>query len=217
VEGRQYGRFLIEIFDEWARKDIGTMFVQTFDGVLAAYVRGFSSLCVFRPTCGEGLALEHTGDVYACDHYVEPDYLVGNILETSLESLVNSPEQRAFGGAKSETLPAYCRECQWLFTCHGECPKNRVLETPDGESGLNWLCEGLRDFFEHTERPMRIMADLLQKGRPAADLMDILREEDRRFAQRLASAGRNDPCPCGSGKKFKKCHGMEVGSRLVQG
>jgi uncharacterized protein len=207
VDGRQYGRFLVEIFDEWVRHDVGTMFVLFFDGVLAAYVRGYSSLCVLSPTCGEGVALEHTGDLYSCDHYVEPGYLLGNILETPLGELVASDKQRAFGAAKADTLPGFCRDCRWLFACNGECPKNRVLITPDGEQGLNWLCEGLQTFFEHTEHPMRIMADLLRRGRPADEVMAVLAEEERRLAQSFGNAGRNDPCPCGSGKKFKKCHG----------
>jgi uncharacterized protein len=214
VDGRQYGRFLIEIFDEWVRRDVGTMFVLFFDGVLAAYVNGRSSLCVLRPTCGEGVALEHNGDLYSCDHYVEPRYLLGNILETALGELVVSGRQRGFGAAKAEALPTRCRECRWLFTCGGECPKNRVLTTAEGEPGLNWLCPGLEAFFEHSEHPMQIMADLLKRGRPAAEVMTVLAEEERRAAQdlarRYARAGRNDPCPCGSGKKFKRCHGASV-------
>jgi uncharacterized protein len=207
VDGRQYGRFLIEIFGEWVRRDVGKMFVLFFDGVLAAYVRGYSSLCVLSPTCGEGVALEHTGDLYSCDHYVEPGYLLGNILETPIGELVSSEKQRAFGAAKAETLPRYCRECCWLFACNGECPKNRVLTTPEGEEGLNWLCAGLQDFFEHADHPMQVMADLLRRGRPADEVMAVMAEEERQFAQSFATVGRNDPCPCGSGKKFKKCHG----------
>jgi serine-type anaerobic sulfatase-maturating enzyme len=211
VDPRQYGRFLTEIFDEWVRHDVGMMFVLFFDGVLASYVYGHSSLCVLRPTCGEGVALEHTGDVYSCDHFVEPGYLLGNVLETPLGELVGSEQQRAFGAAKAETLPAQCRECRWLFTCGGECPKNRVLVTGEGEPGLNWLCAGLQEFFAHTEHPMRIMADLLRRGRPAAEVMTVLADEERLAAETLSrsfgAAGRNDPCPCGSGLKFKKCHG----------
>ena len=162
---------------------------------------------MLRPTCGEGVALEHTGDVYSCDHYVEPAYLLGNILDTPLGELVGSEKQREFGAAKTETLPAYCRDCRWLFACNGECPKNRVATTPNGEEGLNWLCPGLQAFFDHTEHPMRIMADLLRKGRPADEVMAILADEERQLAQAFAAAGRNDLCPCGSGQKFKKCHG----------
>jgi uncharacterized protein len=170
-------------------------------------VRGYSSVCVLSPTCGEGVALEHTGDVYSCDHYVEPAYLLGNILETPLGDLVGSESQRAFGAAKADSLPGQCRGCRWLFTCNGECPRNRVLTTPEGEPGLNWLCEGLKEFFAHTEHPMRIMADLLRRGLPADGVMTALGEEDRQLAATFARAGRNDLCPCGSGQKYKKCHG----------
>jgi len=178
VEPAQYGRFLIDIFDEWVRRDVGTMFIQFFDGVLASWLRGYSTLCILRPTCGQGVALEHNGDVYSCDHYVEPRYLLGNITETPLAELVSSEQQRSFGRAKSETLPRYCRECRFLFTCYGECPKNRVLMTPDGEPGLNWLCKGLKAFYAHTEGHMQIMADLLRRGRYADGIMKILSDEE---------------------------------------
>jgi uncharacterized protein len=214
VRSEQYGRFLIEIFDEWVRRDVGTMLVQFFDGVLASYVRGYSSLCVLRPTCGEGVALEHNGDVYSCDHFVEPGHLLGNLLQTPLAELVASEAQRRFGQAKSATLPRLCRECRFLFACHGECPKNRVLTTPDGEPGLNWLCQGLKAFFAHTERPMQAMAELLRRGRDAGDVMEMWTQEEGRGQTRPPAAGRprarvgrNAPCPCGSGRKFKVCHG----------
>jgi uncharacterized protein len=177
VSGEAYGRFLIEIFDEWVRRDVGSTFVTFFDAVLASYVYGRSSLCVLRPACGDGLALEHNGDLYSCDHFVEPNCRLGNILETPLAELAGSERQRAFGQAKSAALPRQCRECRFLFTCHGECPKNRVLKTPDGEPGLNWLCAGLKAFFAHTERPMRKMADLLKNGRYADEIMDRKPEE----------------------------------------
>jgi uncharacterized protein len=211
VGGAEYGRFLVEIFDKWVRQDVGTTFVPFFDAVLAAYLHGRSSLCVLAPTCGHEVALEHTGDLYSCDHYVEPDYLLGNILQTPVGELVASPKQREFGTAKAATLPGLCRECRWLFACNGECPKNRVLTTPDGEPGLNWLCEGLQAFFAHVDRPMRIMADLLRQGRAADEIMAILADEDHtqelEQARRFTAAGRNDPCPCGSGLKYKRCHG----------
>ena len=176
------------------------MFVQFFDGVLAAYLRGDSSLCVLRPTCGDGVALEHNGDLYSCDHFVDTPYLLGNIMETPMGELVRGEQQRAFGEAKRDTLPRYCRECEFLFACNGECPKNRILLTPDGEPGLNWLCEGLKHFFAHTDRRMKMMAALLREGRDAAEIMPLLAEE-------AARTGRNDPCPCGSGRKFKSCCG----------
>jgi len=204
VQPDDYGRFLNAIFDEWVRRDVGEMFVQFFDGVLAAHVRGVSSLCVLQPTCGEGVALEHNGDLYSCDHFVEPAHLLGNIMETPAGELVRSEQQRAFGQAKQATLPAYCRACEYLFACNGECPKNRLLLTPDGEPGLNWLCAGLKAFFAHTDRRMRLMAAILARGGEAHEVMDLLAAEAR-------GTGRNEPCPCGSGKKFKRCCGLVVG------
>ncbi|MEG6550554.1 anaerobic sulfatase maturase [Desulfocurvibacter africanus] len=177
VSPQAYGRFLIEIFDEWVRRDVGSMFVQYFEGVLASWVFGCSSLCTLRPTCGDALVLEHNGDVYSCDHFVEPEHLLGNILQTPLAELVASEKQQVFGRTKSSSLPGFCRKCAFLFTCHGECPKNRLIETPDGEPGLNWLCAGLKAFFAHTQRPMRIMAGLLRSGRSADEIMDILATE----------------------------------------
>jgi uncharacterized protein len=174
VQPKQYGKFLIGIFDEWVHNDVGSMFVQTFDGVLASYVRGYSSLCILSPKCGDGVALEHNGDVYSCDHYVEPKHLLGNITKNSIAELVYSEKQREFGNAKWKQLPQYCQKCEFLFTCYGECPKNRVLTTPNGESGLNWLCEGLKDFFVHSKKPMEIMAGLLLRGCDASDIMRIL-------------------------------------------
>jgi len=207
VKPEPYGRFLIEIFDEWVRRDVGVMFVTFFDAVLASYVYGQSSLCVLRPTCGDAVALEHNGDLYSCDHFVEPRCRLGNIAETPIADLVFSERQRAFGLAKAETLPRYCRECGFLFTCHGECPKNRVLTTPDGEPGLNWLCRGLKAFFAHVDRPMKIMTDLLRRGRCADGIMKILAGEEGRGFPGPGRTGRNDVCPCGSGLKYKKCHG----------
>jgi uncharacterized protein len=201
VRPEDYGRFLTAVFDEWVHHDVGEMFVQFFDGVLAAYVRGYSSLCVLQSTCGEGVALEHNGDLYSCDHFVDPDHLLGNIMETPIGDLVRSERQSAFGRAKQDALPAFCRACGFLFACNGECPKNRILLTPDGDAGLNWLCEGLKAFFAHTERPMKLMADILARGGEAHEVMALLAEEAR-------TTGRNDPCPCGSGKKYKRCCGV---------
>jgi uncharacterized protein len=208
VKPEQYGRFLIEIFDEWVRRDVGSVFVQTIDGVLAAWVHGNSSLCVFRRTCGDGVALEHNGDLYSCDHFVEPQYLLGNILHTPLVQLVNSEQQRKFGDDKRDGLPEYCRECKFLFECHGECPKNRFTATPDGEPGLNYLCAGLKAYFAHVDGCMQIMSNLLRQGRPASEIMGLLRIEEAQMRPHYAQAGRNDPCPCGSGRKYKKCHAL---------
>jgi uncharacterized protein len=174
VRPEQWGRFLIEIFDEWVTRDVGTVFVQMFDAALASWLGAPAAMCVFAETCGDAVALEHTGDVYSCDHFVEPDHRLGNIRERHLLELVASPRQRAFGDAKRDALPGYCRECAVRFACNGECPRNRFLETPDGEPGLNYLCAGYKAFFTHIDRPMRIMAALLRGGRHADEVMRIL-------------------------------------------
>jgi uncharacterized protein len=174
VAADQWGRFLIGVFDEWIRKDVGTVFVQMFDAALASWVGAPPSMCVFAETCGNALALEHNGDLYSCDHFVEPKYRLGNIGEVHMLELVSSPAQIAFGLAKRDTLPKYCRECAVRFACHGECPKNRFIETPDGEAGLNYLCAGYKAFFTHVDRPMKMMADLLRSGRYADEVMALL-------------------------------------------
>lgn len=177
VRPEQWGRFLIEIFDEWVKRDIGRTFVLNFDGALAGWLGLAGTVCIFGPTCGEGMALEHNGDLYSCDHFVEPNHYLGNILDRPLIDLAASEEQRRFGQDKRDSLPGYCKNCRFLAICNGECPKNRLLETPDGESGLNYLCEGYRAFFAHADRPMRIMAELLRRGRDAGEVMLILEEE----------------------------------------
>jgi len=203
----QYGDFLNGVFDEWVRRDVGQIYVQMFDVALANWAGEPPGLCVHSKTCGLALAIEHNGDLYACDHFVEPDYRLGNILETPMIELVASPQQVKFGQDKFDTLPKFCRECDVRFACHGGCPKDRFLTTPDGEPGLNYLCAGFKRFFHHVDEPMRIMAGLLQRQRAPAEIMRWAHERDRRQAAAFALAGRNDPCPCGSGKKFKHCHG----------
>jgi len=178
VNAEQYGYFLNAIFDEWVQRDVGKVFVQLFDVALGSWV-GQHSLCVFSPTCGNALALEHNGDLYSCDHFVEPDYLLGNILETHMIELIASDRQRQFGKHKLESLPRYCRECEVRFTCHGGCPRERFIETPDGEPGLNYLCAGYKLFFNHIDRPMRIMADLLRRGRYADEIMLIQLDDEQ--------------------------------------
>ncbi|HZR38568.1 MAG TPA: anaerobic sulfatase maturase [Ktedonobacteraceae bacterium] len=207
VSGKQYGSFLIAIFDEWVRHDVGRVYIQIFDVALAAWVGASPGLCVFEETCGKALAMEHNGDVYSCDHYVEPRYKLGNLRQRPLLAMVNSPEQQQFGQAKRDTLPRYCRECPVRFVCNGGCPKDRILLTPDGEPGLNYLCEGYKAFFTHIAKPMRLMAEELRAERAPANIMYYLAQEEEGLLRRFKQAGRNDPCPCGSGRKFKKCHG----------
>jgi len=210
VKPDQYGRFLMSIFDEWVRRDVGKVFVQSFDAALASWL-GQPSLCIFQPACGNALALEHNGDLYSCDHFVEPAFLLGNIKDSHLIELVASDQQRKFGQDKWDSLPKYCRVCEVLFACYGECPRNRFVHTPDGEPGLNYLCPGYKLFFNHIDRVMRIMADLLRRGRYADEIMQILAmEEMDRMKQAMEKAKPGDPCPCGSGKKFSLCHGRRV-------
>jgi uncharacterized protein len=195
VDPVKWGEFLIAVFEEWVRHDVGTVYVQMFDAALASWVGAPATMCIFGETCGNALALEHNGDLYSCDHFVEPDYLLGNILHTQMVELVASPKQRAFGDAKRDTLPRYCVECPVRFACNGECPKNRFTTTPDGDPGLNYLCAGYRNFFLHVDGVMRLMAERLHAGGFADEVMTQLR-----------TAPRNEPCPCGSGRKAKVCH-----------
>jgi len=183
VGAAQYGRFLMAIFDEWVRRDVGKIFVLNFDQALANWV-GQPSVCIFQPTCGNALALEHNGDMYCCDHFVEPEYLLGNIKETHMLEMVASEKQRAFGQHKWNSLPKYCRDCEVLFACYGECPRNRFISTPDGEPGLNYLCAGYKLFFNHIDHPMKVMADLLRQGRYADEVMDILAAESAAPSQK---------------------------------
>lgn len=213
VGAEQFGRFLTTIFDEWVRRDVGRVYVQTFEAAVRSWAGLSPRMCVFDQTCGLGPALEHNGDLYTCDHFVEPKYKLGNIKDTPMIELVASEPMRRFGQDKRDTLPQYCRECPVLFACNGECPKNRFILTPGGEPGLNYLCAGYRHFFTHIARPLRIIAWLLRQGRPAADVMAILANEEAVFAHALAKTGRNDPCPCGSGRKVKHCHGKPAGIR----
>jgi uncharacterized protein len=206
VTAEAWGRFLSAIFDEWVRHDVGQVYVRMLDSALGAWVGQGASLCIHRETCGDALVLEHNGDLYSCDHFVEPQYFLGNIKETHMIELVASEQQRKFGTDKRDTLPRYCRECEVRFACNGGCPRNRFIKTPDGEPGLNYLCAGYKAFFMHIDRPMRLMADLLQRGRYADEVMGILAAEE---AALFENVGRNEPCPCGSGKKYKHCHGRD--------
>jgi uncharacterized protein len=196
----QYGRFLIEVFEEWVRRDIGTVYVQMFDTALANWYGEGGGMCVHAKTCGSQLALEHTGDLYSCDHYVEPGYLLGNINDKHMLELIVSPAQRKFGQDKHDTLTRYCRDCDIRFACNGGCPKDRFATSPYGEPGQHYLCPGYKDFFHHIATPMETMSALLRANRPPAELMDT-------YARRDARRGRNDPCTCGNGRKWKHCHG----------
>lgn len=193
-----WGTFLCSLFDLWVDRDVGTVFVGHFDAALAAWAGLPSPMCVFRETCGEAVVLEHQGDVYACDHFVAPEWRLGNLGETSIDALAASPVLAAFGAAKRDTLPARCRACDVRFACHGECPKNRLLADPDG--ARNWLCEGFYRFFRHVDPDMRTMARLRADGRPVPAIMAL-----RRFAR--TPPPPRTPCPCESGLRYERCHG----------
>ncbi len=199
VSADGYGRFLIDIFEDWVRRDIGEVYVQMFDVALANWYGQSPGLCVHSETCGLALALEHNGDVYSCDHYVEPAYRLGNISESRLVDLVLLPKQQEFGLAKRDSLPKYCLDCEVRFACHGGCPKDRFAVTPDGQAGLHYLCPSYKAFFGHIEPVMAQMCDLLKADRAPSELV-------RRYAAADARRGRNDPCSCGSGRKWKHCH-----------
>ncbi len=205
VSAEQFGRFMVEVFEEWARYDVGDVFVPNVDTALAHWL-GMHQVgsCVHAETCGTELALEHTGDVYSCDHYVEPDHLLGSIAEgRTLLELVSSPQQRAFGQAKRDTLPGYCKRCDVRFACHGGCPKDRFISTPDGEPGLHYLCAGYQRFFRHIDAPMKALASLVRSGADPVGLRMW-------YADRDADRAADDPCTCGRDVAFARCHGRPV-------
>jgi len=185
------------------------VYVQIFDVTLEAYF-GRHLLCIHAPTCGYGPALEYNGDLYSCDHFVEPRYLLGNIHQTHMLKMVASPEQRTFGNDKRETLTAQCQACKVRHWCNGGCPKDRFALSRDGEPGHNYLCAGLELFFMHTGPTFRVMADLLNQRLPPADVMATVAAED-------AKNGPYHPCPCGSGEKFRFCHGSSAPHSTVGG
>lgn len=174
VTGQQFGQFLTDIFDEWVRHDVGRIYVQHFDVMLAARF-GQYTLCVHAPECGGALAVEHNGDVYSCDHYVEPGYRLGNVHDSGFQALLTSEAQREFGRYKRTGLTQQCRRCPVRWACHGGCPKDRFATSVDGEPGQNWLCEGYFSFFTHAAPAIETMAGLLNVGRAPAEIMTLPR------------------------------------------
>lgn len=205
----QYGRFLVEVFEEWLRHDIGRVYVQLFDVTLESMF-GRHMLCIHAPTCGSGPALEHNGDLYSCDHFVEPLYKIGNIHQTHMLTLVSSPAQRKFGQDKQDLLTRQCRDCEVRNLCNGGCPKDRFALSVDGEPGQNYLCPGLELFFKHSAPAFGAMAGLLQRGRAPAEVMASIAAEDARRGPYAA-------CSCGSGKKFRFCHGRKSPASPLRG
>jgi len=202
----QYGDFLIAVFDEWIKKDVGNVYIQIFDAALASWVNYPPSVCLFAPTCGTAMIIEHNGDLYSCDHYVDSEHLLGNIMEIPMEELVSSSQQLQFGLDKKDKISLNCMQCDFKFACYGACPKHRILKDETGEQGLNYLCPAYKKFFTHISWPMQIMASLFNQERGPAEIMQILDRNDN-LSDLFPDIGRNDLCPCGSGLKFKKCHG----------
>jgi uncharacterized protein len=163
VPAEAWGTFLCTIFDEWRDQDIGKVKVHIFEEAARIALNQAHSQCIFRPTCGDIPVVEHNGDFYSCDHFVDVEHYLGNIKDTPLVELLESPTQTTFGKAKLETLPQYCRECEVSAMCNGECPKNRLLSTPDGEPGLNYLCAGYKQFFTHCQPFVLAVAVILRQ------------------------------------------------------
>lgn len=149
VTPEAWGSFLCTMFDEWYNNDVGEMFVQTFEATLANWAGMTPGVCSLSDWCGHAAVMEHNGDIYCCDHFVFPEYYLGNIRNRGILDMLNSERQMAFADMKTKWLPTQCRQCRWQFACHGECPRNRFAKTKDGEPGLNYLCEGYRRYFEH--------------------------------------------------------------------
>ena len=165
VDPDDYGYFLSKVFDEWLNRDVGRVLVNHFETLVAQHLGLPSQICIYSGFCGKGLAVENEGSVFSCDHFVYPEYKLGNVMDNNLADMVFSPFQTKFGIDKSEKLPEYCRKCEYLTDCYGECPKNRILRTPDGEPGLNYLCRGLKSFFKHALPEVdKIVAGLKQNG-----------------------------------------------------
>ena len=179
VGGKQYGQFMVDVFEEWVRNDVASVFVQLFDVTLEAYF-GRHLLCIHAPTCGAAPVLEYNGDLYSCDHYVEPKYKLGNIHGRHMLEMVASPEQRKFGQDKYDKLTAQCKRCDVLSLCNGGCPKERFSLSKDGEPGQNYLCAGLELFFKHTRAAMVTMAQLVQMNRAPFEIMAMIRADDER-------------------------------------
>ena len=201
VDAEALGHFLCTIFDEWKTQDVERVNVQIFEEVARTALGQEHALCIFRKTCGEIPVIEHNGDFFSCDHFVDLDHRLGNIRETPLVELLESAAQRAFGQAKRDTLPRYCRACKVLSLCNGGCPKDRFLQTPDGEPGLNYLCEGYHRFFTHCQ-PFVAELSALWRRQSIGGSIPLAQTK---VTQAGPKPGRNDPCPCGSGRKFKKC------------
>lgn len=199
VKPIEYAKFLIKIFNQWIT-DIGEVYVQIFEEVLGVYLGRQANLCIFNSECGKGPVMEYNGDLYSCDHFVDPEYKLGNINDKSILEMMNLKKQYEFGRAKREKLNQKCLVCDYLFICNGGCPKNRIIDTGD-KCKLNYLCDGYKLFFAYIDVYMKKLALLVKQQKSPA----IMRQEMQKIYKEKWDVGRNDSCPCGSGKKYKKC------------
>jgi len=202
VAGKEYGRFLYAIFNEWIHHDITRLNVQLFAEMSLVWAGGTPSVCWMAPTCGRVLIVEHDGSVYSCDHFVNQEHYIGNLKTSQLSEIIGSPVQRRFSHSKQELLPGQCLNCSWLDVCNGGCPKDRFSLSENGETGLNYLCNGLRYFFSQAEKPLKQIIQSRKNGISPNAIMGELRDKTREYWK---GVGRNDPCPCGSGLKAKNC------------
>ena len=201
IAGEEYGQFLIAVFNQWIVNGLGEISIQIFDECISVWAGLGANLCIFAPTCGRAMVMEHNGDVYSCDHFVFPPYKLGNIKDQELIDIVNSEKQVKFGQQKKEALPECCRSCKVRFICNGGCPKNRLLRSADGRN-LNYLCAGYKRFFSYIDPYMRGIVEMLKNQQP----LELIKKKVLSIHKTIwSSVGRNDLCPCGSGKKYKKC------------
>jgi uncharacterized protein len=179
VSPEQWGKFACAVFDEWIKEDVGEIFVQLFDATLANWVGAEPGVCCLARDCGHASVMEYNGDVYSCDHFVFPEYKLGNIYRNTLVEMLYGEQQQQFGKIKQQSLPTQCKECNYLFACHGECPRNRFTKTATGEPGLNYLCQGYYAFFDHVAPYMDFMKQELQAQRPPSNVMEWARKNRR--------------------------------------
>lgn len=179
ITPEQWGNFLCAIFDEWVRNDVGDYYVQLFDATLANWVGAAPGVCVLAVECGHAGVMEFNGDVYSCDHFVYPEYRLGNLRDKTITEMMYSPQQNEFAKMKKQMLPRQCKECEYLFACHGECPKNRFVKDAYGNPGLNYFCKGYHQFFEHVAPYMDFMKHELQQHRAPANIMEHIRQMER--------------------------------------
>ncbi|CAG9297602.1 anaerobic sulfatase maturase [Celerinatantimonas diazotrophica] len=208
VSPLQYGHFLTSIFDEWVTRDVGKVFVQTFDNTISSWCGEHPGICIFSETCGHSFALEANGDLYNCDHFVYPEHKLGNIHDIPIKEMNNSQQAIEFGQNKKDLLTLDCKNCAFLFACNGGCPKHRFNVSPSGHPRHNYFCEGYKHYFNHVAETMDKIRELVFNRYPINDIMilkgmNLVKSSSKKNT--FKPVGRNEPCPCGSGKKYKKC------------